>query len=260
MHKYADGHVGWVRERRGEPSLYIARLWPSTGLCTAVSNVDVRTLRVWLEIGAQLVMDQLSMGREVLLCCGHGHQWTRLVIARCAVSWWGMAPVDVVAAFQRAPPLLLCPWGDGILHGPAPEESVEKSQVYYVVEDSIWLVGGQRVIWTEPLEALEEILQAATFLDYTSPMGHWGAIPVYAFKPFTGKQQLPVMEALITVRWNEVHQRETGAEDDMDSLEDHQKMTRMLTRRAIPRINGSAVYQAEEANIGNVVDVRGRRM
>ena len=85
-------------------------------------------------------------------------------------------------------------------------------------------------------------------------MGHWGVIPVFMCKPLTERQQLLVQEALLTVRWNEVHQREVGAEDDMDSLEDHQKMTSMLTRRAIPRVSGSAEYQAEEAKIGNGSD------
>ena len=84
-------------------------------------------------------------------------------------------------------------------------------------------------------------------------MGTWGAIPVFAYKPFTGKQQLPVEEALLTVRWNEVHQREAGAEEEMDSLADHQLMTSKLTRRGIPRVSGSAEYQGEEAKIDNVV-------
>ena len=255
MIEYSDGHVGWVREL-GEPPLYIARLRTSPKLdrLRTTPKLDARALRVWLEIGAQLVMGQLSTGREVLLCCGTGFHWPRFVIATCAVSWWGLAPVDVVAAFQRAPPLLLCPRGDEILYGPAPEGSQEEKDVTDNVEDSIWEVGGQKATWNKSLEALEELLQAATFLDYTRPVGHWGAIPVYAYKPFTDKQQLPVEEALLTVRWNEVHQREVGAEDDMDSLEDHQKMASLLTRRAIPRVSGSAEYQAEEAKIGGARD------
>ena len=145
MEEWVDGHVRWVVESPGEPPFFITKHWPQSDLFKYV-----HPLQVWLEVGAKLVMDQLSSGREVLLCCSTGFQWTRLVTARCAVSWWGMAAADVVAALQRAQPLLLCPWGEEMYHGPVPKGSKEERVVTEVVESSVWDVGGQRVIWEQP--------------------------------------------------------------------------------------------------------------